>query len=96
MNIICFFFLFGLVLLLYVNYIVFILVILLLVAFLVLYERKILRFIQERKRPNVVGIFRLVQTVYDGLKLLSKKDKGPIGFFFIVIPIYRIVLSLFQ
>lgn len=42
------------------------------VAFLVLLERKLLRGVQLRTRPMVVGIFGIVQTVVDGVKLFSK------------------------
>nr|YP_009466065.1 NADH dehydrogenase subunit 1 [Styela clava]CDM98921.1 NADH dehydrogenase subunit 1 [Styela clava] len=80
----------------FLNYVVIIFMVLLLVAFLVLYERKLLGFIQERKGPNVVGIFGLVQTVYDGLKLLSKNTMLYSGFFFVLIPIYGMIMSLLQ
>ena len=80
----------------FLNYVVIIFMVLLLVAFLVLYERKLLGFIQERKGPNVVGIFRLVQTVYDGLKLLSKNTILYSRFFFVLIPIYGMIMSLLQ
>ena len=43
------------------------------VAFLVLIERNILGLVQERKRPNVVRIYRVVQTVIDRGKLLLKQ-----------------------
>lgn len=47
--------------------------ILLLVAFLVLIERKILRLSQIRKGPNIVGFYRLLQTIIDRIKLITKK-----------------------
>lgn len=43
------------------------------VVFIVLIERKILRYIQSRKRPEVNRIFRSSQTLKDRVKLLSKK-----------------------
>ena len=72
---------------------------LLIVAFLVLIERNILRLVQERKGPNVVGVYGVVQTVIDGGKLLLKQivlaDRAHI-IFFIVSPIVCFILSLFS
>jgi len=72
---------------------------LLIVAFLVLIERNILRLVQERKRPNVVRIYRVVQTVIDRRKLLLKQivlADGAHLVFFIFSPIVCFVLSLFS
>ena len=72
---------------------------LLMVAFLVLIERNILGLVQERKRPNVVRIYRVVQTVIDGGKLLLKQivlADGAHLVFFILSPIVCFVLSLFS
>lgn len=69
------------------------------VAFLVLIERNILRLVQERKRPNVVRIYRVVQTVIDRRKLLLKQivlADGAHLVFFIFSPIVCFVLSLFS
>lgn len=52
---------------------VFILSLLLLVAMLVLLERKILGLVQCRKGPNIVRYFGILQTVADGVKLLTKE-----------------------
>ena len=72
---------------------------LLIVAFLVLIERNILGLVQERKRPNVVRIYRVVQTVMDRRKLLLKQivmaDRAHLVFF-IFSPIVCFVLSLFS
>merc|ERR1712174_75536 len=48
------------------------LIILLIVAFLVLLERKLLGGVQLRTRPTNVGYWRVLQTVMDRLKLLNK------------------------
>jgi len=72
---------------------------LLMVAFLVLIERNILGLVQERKGPNVVRIYRVVQTVIDGGKLLLKQivlADGAHLVFFILSPIVCFVLSLFS
>lgn len=72
---------------------------LLIVAFLVLIERNILGLVQERKRPNVVRVYRVVQTVIDGGKLLLKQivlADGAHLVFFILSPIVCFVLSLFS
>ena len=70
---------------------------LLIVAYLVLLERKLLRLAQLRKRPNIVGLYRILQTVIDRVKLLLKKFlilSNYIGFFFLISPLYSFFLSL--
>jgi NADH:ubiquinone oxidoreductase subunit H len=49
---------------------------LLIVAFTVLLERKVLRGVQLRTGPMNVGLLGVLQTVVDGVKLLTK---GVIG-----------------
>jgi len=44
------------------------------VVFMVLMERKVLAWVTQRKGPNRVGPFGLLQTVADGVKLLFKED----------------------
>uniref|UniRef100_A0A8U8ATQ3 NADH-ubiquinone oxidoreductase chain 1 n=1 Tax=Geospiza parvula TaxID=87175 RepID=A0A8U8ATQ3_GEOPR len=46
-------------------------------AFLTLVEHKILRYIQGRKGPNIVGPFRLLQPLADGVKLFIKEPIRP-------------------
>ena len=52
-------------------------VILTLAAYLVFAERKILAWIQDRKGPNRVGPFGLLQPLADLIKLLTKEDFIP-------------------
>ncbi len=59
------------------------------VIFLVLMERKVLAWLTQRKGPNRVGPWGLLQTLADGVKLLFKEDIIPAGanrFLFIVAP----------
>ena len=51
-----------------------ILSILLTIAYATLLERKLLRFSQLRKGPEVVGSFGIFQPFSDGLKLLTKRE----------------------
>jgi NADH-quinone oxidoreductase subunit H len=55
------------------------LVILTLAAYLVFAERRILAWIQDRKGPNRVGPWGLLQPLADLIKLLTKEDFRPAG-----------------
>jgi NADH-quinone oxidoreductase subunit H len=54
-------------------------VILTLAAYLVFAERRILAWIQDRKGPNRVGPFGLLQPLADLIKMLAKEDVRPAG-----------------
>jgi len=54
-------------------------VILTLAAYLVLAERRVLAWIQDRKGPNRVGPFGLLQPLADVVKMLTKEDFRPAG-----------------
>ena len=59
--------------LLILNFILLILIVILRVAFLTLLERKILRYIQNRKGPNKLLFKALFQPFRDILKLIFKE-----------------------
>ncbi len=54
-------------------------VLLLIVLFLVLAERKLLGYFTQRKGPNRVGYWGLLQTLADAFKLLCKENITPSG-----------------
>ncbi len=54
-------------------------VILTLAAYLVFAERRLLAWIQDRKGPNRVGPFGLLQPLADLIKMLTKEDFKPAG-----------------
>lgn len=75
-----------------------ILPIILSIAFLTVYERKVLAAMQRRRGPNVVGIFGLLQAIADGVKLMFKETIIPSSanyIIFLLSPILIFTLSLF-
>ena len=71
--------------------------ILLAVAYFTLAERKILGVTQQRKGPNVIGFYGLLQPLSDGLKLLAKEPIFPNTsdkLLFLIAPLLTFLISL--
>lgn len=69
--------LFGDITFFFIPFCVIAIALLVVVIFLVLAERKLLGFFTQRKGPNRVGYWGLLQTVADALKLLCKENITP-------------------
>lgn len=80
-----------------IKYLIIVLPVLISVAYLTLAERKILGYTQNRKGPNIVGIYGLLQPLADGVKLFSKEMLIPNHtsiMLYLFAPILALTLSL--
>ena len=71
--------------------------VLLSVAFLTLWERKIMSTVQRRKGPAVIGFVGILQPIADGVKLLLKESLLPLrsnSLLFIIAPQISLILAL--
>nr|QRW36240.1 NADH dehydrogenase subunit 1 [Deronectes angusi] len=78
----------------FVNMLLLLICVLVGVAFLTLFERKILGYIQIRKGPNKVGMMGIPQPFSDAIKLFSKEQTFPLLSNYILY-YYSPVMSLF-
>jgi NADH-ubiquinone oxidoreductase chain 1 len=79
---------------LFISYLMLVVGVLIRVAFMVLFERKVLGYIQIRKGPNKVGFTGILQSFGDAIKLFLKEQTFPI--FSNILPFYfSPVVSLF-
>ncbi|HPI50138.1 MAG TPA: NADH-quinone oxidoreductase subunit H, partial [Hyphomonadaceae bacterium] len=75
----------------------FVVILLVLIAFLLLFDRKVWAAVQLRKGPNVVGPFGLLQSFADLIKFVLKEVIIPAGAnktVFLLAPIITLTLAL--
>lgn len=82
----------------FLGYLLIAVIVLVRVAFLVLYERKILGYIQIRRGPNRVGVAGVIQSFGDAIKLFIKEQFFPLSsnfFLYYLCPVFSLFLMLF-
>nr|YP_009180597.1 NADH dehydrogenase subunit 1 [Calameuta idolon]ALM04153.1 NADH dehydrogenase subunit 1 [Calameuta idolon] len=80
------------------SYLILLINVLIAVAFLTLYERKILGYVQMRKGPNKMGFMGIFQPFNDAIKLFSKEYLMSYNFnyyVYLVSPFFMLLLGLF-
>nr|QDP18053.1 NADH dehydrogenase subunit 1 [Poekilocerus bufonius] len=80
------------------NFLLLVIFVLISVAFLTLFERKLLGYIHIRKGPNKVGFMGIFQPFSDALKLITKEQAIPFVSNYLLYyfsPIFSLMISLF-